>query len=183
MRKSNPYPDLPDQQKRQSGSQPTVEEMNADLCEKINASVYHRRDKRDPAGETAATLKQYHNNAIRLYCDPPPAAVDPCSWLSCNEIPTTNEILDILEDWQNVDPVDNAVIMRGNKLIGPWESKDAYLGAHFEMLREDVSKPLREAVRWVRKFPTDGEDLEFGGNIGIYSKGLYTILKPVVAIY
>ena len=51
------------------------------------------------------------------------------------------------------------------------------------MLREDASLSLREAVRWVKKFPTEGEDLVPGGNLGIYSKGLYTMLKHVVAIY
>jgi helicase required for RNAi-mediated heterochromatin assembly 1 len=150
---------------------PTAAEMNAELCEKINSGHFYRRDKHNPAGETAATLKQYHNNAIRQYCEPPPNPVDPSSWLSCGEIPTTNEILDITEQWQNTDPADNSVIMRGNKLKGSWESKDAYLSAHFEMLREDVSRPLREAVCWVKNFPDAGEDSEGGGNIGIYSKG------------
>jgi helicase required for RNAi-mediated heterochromatin assembly 1 len=90
--------------------------------------------------------------------------------VSCNEIPTTNEILDISEDWQNIDPVDNSVILRGNTLNGPWASKDAYLRAHFEMLREDASRALREAVRWVNTFPTAGEDFKPGSDIGIYSR-------------
>lgn len=145
-------------------------DRNAELCEKINGGDYHRRDKHDPAGETASTLKQFHNGTIRLYCRPP-TGTDPRSWVSCSEIPTTNEILDITEPWQKCDPEDNTVIMRGNKLIGSWESKDAYLGAHFEMLREDVSRPLREAVTWVKNFPDAGEGSEEGSNIGIYSKG------------
>lgn len=96
---------------------------------------------------------------------------DLSSWVSCGEIPTTNEIMDVTETWQKCDPQDNSIIMRGNKLVGSWESKDAYLGAHFEMLREDVTRPLREAVTWVKNFPDAGEESEGGGNIGIYSKG------------
>lgn len=156
-----------------SETQPTEEaELNIYLCEKFKAGSYHRRDQRDPASEAAATLKQYHNDAIRQYCDPRPTEVKPpASWVTCGEIPTSNEIMDITEQWQETDPHDNSIVMRGNKLIGSWESKDAYLGAHFEMLREDASRPLREAVRWVRNFPEAGEDREAGGNIGIYSKG------------
>ncbi|TID13113.1 P-loop containing nucleoside triphosphate hydrolase protein [Venturia nashicola] len=149
---------------------PTEErETNAELCEKINKGLYHRRDKRDGAGETAATLKQYHNEAIRSYCKRS-TETDPSSWVSCGEIPTTNEIMDITETWQKCDPQDNSIIMRGNKLVGSWESKYAYLGAHFEMLREDVTRPLREAVTWVKTFPDAGEGSDGGGNIGIYSK-------------
>ncbi|QDS69272.1 hypothetical protein FKW77_002250 [Venturia effusa] len=144
-------------------------DMNADICEKLKPKLYHRRDRTDAAGEAAATLKQHHSNAIRLYFQRPPKA-DPSSWVSCGEIPTTNEIMDFVEEWQKTDPKDDSVILRGNNLVGPWDSKDAYLGAHFEMLREDVSRPLREAVSWVKKFPDAGEESEPGGNIGIYTK-------------
>ncbi|KAE9974000.1 hypothetical protein BLS_003320 [Venturia inaequalis] len=141
--------------KRSNPTDPTEErnpteerETNVELCEKIKKGVYHRRDKRDAAGEVATTLKQHHNEAIRMYYKRS-TETDLSSWC---------------------DPQDNSIIMRGNKLVGSWESKDAYLGAHFEMLREDVTRPLREAVTWVKNFPDAGEESEGGGNIGIYSK-------------
>jgi hypothetical protein len=44
----------------------------------------------------------------------------------------------------------------------------------------ELPRPLREAVRWMKKFPAAGEDSETGGNIGIYTKGLY-FLNPFEA--
>ena len=47
--------------------------------------------------------------------------------------------------------------------------EDTYLGAHYELLREDAVRPLREAVGRVRTTPTAAEDA-FGDAVGIYEK-------------
>lgn len=44
-----------------------------------------------------------------------------------------------------------------------------YLSAHYELLREDAVRPLREAVQQVRITPQAKEDA-FKGSIGIYEK-------------
>ena len=46
---------------------------------------------------------------------------------------------------------------------------EEYLSAHWELLREDAVRPLREAVQQVRITPQAKEDA-FGGSIGIYEK-------------
>ncbi len=44
-----------------------------------------------------------------------------------------------------------------------------YLSAHYELLREDAIRPLREAVQQVRVTPQAKEDA-FDTSIGIYEK-------------
>ena len=77
--------------------------------------------------------------------------------------------MDLNEPWTRLAD-DGNIVMRGNILKGPWESKEEYLRAHWEMFREEATTPLREAVKWVREYPDAPEDLTFGGNLGIYSR-------------
>ncbi|KAI9930023.1 hypothetical protein MW887_011833 [Aspergillus wentii] len=67
------------------------------------------------------------------------------AWLSKPEIPSSDEILgtDLAEE----------VELMPNKIDGPWPSKDAYLKAHYELLREDAVAPLRDAVAYFREDP------------------------------
>jgi len=44
---------------------------------------------------------------------------------------------------------------------------DAYLGAHYELLREDALRSLREAICQIRKDPQANEDA-FKNSVGIY---------------
>ena len=50
------------------------------------------------------------------------------------------------------------------------DAPDAYLGAHYDLLREDALRPLREAVSQVKFTPTGAEDAFTGKAIGIYEK-------------
>ena len=52
---------------------------------------------------------------------------------------------------------------------------EEYLSAHYELLREDAVRPLREAVQQVRITPQAKEDA-FQGSIGIYEK--VVVLQP-----
>ncbi|KAE9364989.1 P-loop containing nucleoside triphosphate hydrolase protein [Stipitochalara longipes BDJ] len=47
-----------------------------------------------------------------------------------------------------------------NIVEGPWPSKEAYLGAHYQMLREDAVAPLRRAVAEFKKCPSLADDSE-----------------------
>jgi helicase required for RNAi-mediated heterochromatin assembly 1 len=47
-----------------------------------------------------------------------------------------------------------------NMVDGPWPSKAAYIGAHYQILREDAIAPLRRAVAEVKKNPTMDDDGE-----------------------
>ncbi|KAL2868538.1 putative DEAD box helicase involved in nonsense mediated decay [Aspergillus lucknowensis] len=79
------------------------------------------------------------------------------SWTLKPEIPSSEEIFGT--DGEFVDLVPN-------KLDGPWESKDAYLKAHYELLREDAVAPLRDAVAIVRNDP----EMRDSKHVAIYEK-------------
>ncbi|KAL2822192.1 P-loop containing nucleoside triphosphate hydrolase protein [Aspergillus cavernicola] len=104
------------------------------------------------------------NDISNYFAEPPidDPDTDPDTWSSKPwtlkpELPTSDEILGAGEDF---------VDLRPNKLEGPWESKDAYLKAHYELLREDSVAPLRDAVAIVRNEP----DMEDRKNVSIYEK-------------
>jgi helicase required for RNAi-mediated heterochromatin assembly 1 len=65
-------------------------------------------------------------------------------WLSQPEIPTSAEILPAGDD---------DIAVPENKIDGPWKSKDRYLKAHYNLLREDAVSPLRDAVEIFRRNP------------------------------
>lgn len=54
---------------------------------------------------------------------------------------------------------------------------DAYLSAHYELLREDATRPLRYAICNVRKEPDLNEDA-FSGTIGIYQDVCSRLTTP-----
>ena len=65
-------------------------------------------------------------------------------WLRQPEVPTSAEILLAGDD---------DVVLPANKIDGPWKSKDKYLKAHYNLLREDAVSPLRDAVEIFRQDP------------------------------
>lgn len=71
------------------------------------------------------------------------------AWVSKPEIPSSEEILgtDLPEDDED------CVELMPNHINGPWPSKESYLRAHYELLREDSVAPLRDAVAYVRDEP------------------------------
>ncbi|KAI9372575.1 P-loop containing nucleoside triphosphate hydrolase protein [Aspergillus egyptiacus] len=97
-----------------------------------------------------------------------PHADDPDTWASDTwtlkpEIPSSDEIFGTDEEF---------VDLRTNKIEGPWESKDAYLKTHYELLREDSVAPLRDAVAIFRNDP----DMCDNKSISIYEKVYVTAL-------
>ncbi|KAF2843206.1 P-loop containing nucleoside triphosphate hydrolase protein [Patellaria atrata CBS 101060] len=77
-------------------------------------------------------------------------------WESRPEIPTGTEILD-----------SGPIEVPTNIINTPWDSNEDYLRTHYELLREDAIRPLREAVSRIRTLPTSTE-ADMGNSIGIY---------------
>ncbi|KAI9803240.1 MAG: hypothetical protein M1825_002031 [Sarcosagium campestre] len=72
------------------------------------------------------------------------------SWRSVKEIPRADEILSLSME---SDGQEAEKFLPANIIDGPWESKETYLRAHYELLREDAVAPLRDAVAEVRRCP------------------------------
>ena len=93
------------------------------------------------------------NKEIREYFkDPgqiPGASIS--AWQCLREIPTGNEMLRAIgtgeTDGSNyaISATENFELPC-NRIVGKWASKEEYLGAHYELLREDVLGPFRDAV-------------------------------------
>lgn len=69
-------------------------------------------------------------------------------WLKRPDVPSPEEIMGTLDTTD-----DEYVELAPNSVVGPWQSKDAYLKTHYELLREDTIAPLRDAVAYVREDP------------------------------
>uniref|UniRef100_A0A093V1D0 Helicase required for RNAi-mediated heterochromatin assembly 1 n=1 Tax=Talaromyces marneffei PM1 TaxID=1077442 RepID=A0A093V1D0_TALMA len=73
------------------------------------------------------------------------------SWLSYPEIPTAQEIMG---QTGAIDLEENMIDLPTNEINEPWDSPNAYLSTHYELLREDSVALLRDAVALVRDEPT-----------------------------
>jgi helicase required for RNAi-mediated heterochromatin assembly 1 len=127
-----------------------------------------------PEKSKKATIKPHSavkvNKDIAKYFDQPHAQ-DPDTWTSQpwilkSEIPSSDEIFGG-EDGEFVD-------LEPNKIDGPWDSKEAYLKAHYDLIREDAVAPLRDAVATFKCDPDMGDDK----NTCIYEK-VRTRLVPL----
>ena len=157
--------------------------MNENLSERFGRSRKAFRPAREEAN--VWILPQKLNPKVSEYFEAAKKPVDGGPWLDRPEIPTSGEVLDRDTDGGSSSSVVEIV---PNRPEGAWESKgdlpsdspayrhkadhvhtDAYLGAQYELLREDAVRPLREAVDKIRITPTAEEDT-FNGAVGIYSK-------------
>lgn len=121
-------------------------ELNADLRERWT-SVAAQSDLPLPAPPPRMMLNEH----IRAYVRAANEHVNTASWLSRREVPTSAEILGRVDD---TDEGDDELEIPVNVVQGPWDSKEDYLSAHYELLREDATAPLRDAVAEVREVPT-----------------------------
>ncbi|GFF26084.1 ATP binding protein, putative [Aspergillus udagawae] len=90
-----------------------------------------------PNPEANLAIREYYRKLVNGQKDP---------WLQKPEIPTPEEILPGSSDEECVE-------LMPNRIEGPWSSKESYLRAHYELLREDAVAPLRDAVAYVRNDP------------------------------
>ncbi|KAL2062469.1 hypothetical protein VTL71DRAFT_6735 [Oculimacula yallundae] len=97
--------------------------------------------------------KTYENNAF------------PQAWRNLPEIPTSEEIKPVFKDpiTTTQEPEEWNTYQRDfiydqklphNIVDGPWPSKEAYLGAHYQIIREDAIASLRNAVLEVQTHPS-----------------------------
>ncbi len=89
------------------------------------------------------------NPLVKQYGQPfvPPADTPPDSWLLRPELPEASEVWNCNADKTPPD----------NYIDKPWKSKEDYLRAHYELLREDTLRGLRDAIREVRMMPQMGD--------------------------
>jgi helicase required for RNAi-mediated heterochromatin assembly 1 len=97
----------------------------------------------------------------------------PQEWRNLPEVPSKAEICppnkslvdtadaDQEDNWDRYqkEPLYDQNLPR-NIVDGPWPSKEAYLGAHYQILREDAIAPLRRAVSEFKKCPLLVDDTD-----------------------
>ncbi|KKA19844.1 hypothetical protein T310_6168 [Rasamsonia emersonii CBS 393.64] len=88
------------------------------------------------------------NKDIRKYVLESYSAADE-GWTSKPEIPASDEVMGMSGDAEDED----VIPLMPNQIAGPWPSREAYLSAHYELLREESLAPLRDAVAYVRENP------------------------------
>jgi helicase required for RNAi-mediated heterochromatin assembly 1 len=107
------------------------------------------------------------NNDLQEYFQEKP--VSGGSWLRKPEIPVASEIMGDEDATRGSGSIiDVSEELRPNKVEGPYDSNDEYLGTQYELLREDSIRPLREAVSKVRASPYLNESEYTGASIGLY---------------
>ena len=101
-------------------------------------------------------IREYYNQAR------PGESAENEEWLLKPELPSSAEILGTdLPEYE-----EDRVQLMPNHIEGPWSSRNSYLRAHYELLREDSIAPLRDAVAYVRDEPQMMDSKE----VSIYEK-------------
>ncbi|KAK6430439.1 hypothetical protein LTR95_013407 [Oleoguttula sp. CCFEE 5521] len=108
--------------------------------------------------------EQKLNHRVLQYFQPLANPSDAGPWLDCSEIPSPGELLELKPGGSDASDI---VKLVPNKPVGAWDSKEAYLSAHYELLREDAVRPLRDAVAAFRENPDESEDF-FTNSLGVY---------------
>nr|OQO30883.1 hypothetical protein B0A51_01507 [Rachicladosporium sp. CCFEE 5018] len=142
--------------------------VNADILERFRRSNGRPKQKGEERQQQQVQLwiqGPKLNPHVRQYFEPATKPNDAGPWLERLEIPSPAELLELNPD---VTDASDIVSVVPNKPIGAWESKEAYLSAHYELLREDSVKPLRNAVSAFRKHPDESEDFFTNNSLGIY---------------
>jgi len=124
-------------------------ELNPHLSERLSRLRIPNAPQSD-SNEQNQTI-HLHNNVVRQYVSNSNAPIQGGPWLARTEVPTSAEILDL------IDEDNDEVTIPVNKVEGGWESKEDYLSSHYDLLREDSIRPLREAVVRIRARPFEIE--------------------------
>nr|POF07036.1 helicase required for rnai-mediated heterochromatin assembly 1 [Quercus suber] len=149
--------------------------MNEDLEERFGRGKNTAKNHRSQTTNIFLLPSQLNPN-VRTYFHDAPNDSDAPSWLSRDEIPSSDEVME--EHASDASRADRMKIVP-NKPEGAWESKgtnvktdsdtETYLEAQYALAREEAVRPIREAVSRVRNLPGGDEDA-FDGKIGIYEK-------------
>ncbi|KAL4821178.1 P-loop containing nucleoside triphosphate hydrolase protein [Aspergillus spinulosporus] len=117
------------------------EEVNYHLPEVFRQASLNARTVAVVTEEIRNYFNQLHtHDPDTLYSEP---------WLFKPELPSSDEIFGSDGEFVDLEP---------NKIDGPWASKDTYLKAHYELLREEAVAPLRDAVAIFRSDPDMSDD-------------------------
>ncbi|KAF2104557.1 hypothetical protein NA57DRAFT_63019 [Rhizodiscina lignyota] len=137
------------------------EELNATINERIPAGrVFDHRDVMTTHANPAFHQpRRAPKDAISSYFALSKLEDDPDKWSGLPEVPSSAEVTG--------EKPDNGVPR--NIIEEPWESKEAYLSSHYDLIREDTVFPLRVAVHQLRDAPTSKEDY-FSGSVGVYDR-------------
>lgn len=95
-------------------------------------------------------------------------------WIFKPEIPASDEVMGMSGGAED----DDEITLMPNQIAGPWPSREAYLSAHYELLREDSLAPLRDAVAYVRENPSMMDSKE----VCIYEK-VSMLYRQLVVVY
>ncbi|KAF2438516.1 P-loop containing nucleoside triphosphate hydrolase protein [Karstenula rhodostoma CBS 690.94] len=146
--------------------------MNPHLTERFRAGQPHHEDDYPDLDIAPLARPSRINGDIWKYCqDANKPVANAGSWVNKPEIPTISELLPDSSIGFTVGEqiIDFNEELRQNKVEGNYESKEEYLGTHYDLLREDAVRPLRQAVEEVRKDPwRDESDYPPSSGIGIY---------------
>jgi len=126
-------------------------EINAHLTEKFGVRGPRRGDPRK-FDNTSSRIPLNLNPHVAEYVrkqDLIAESTDQDDWRSLPEIPSSSEIC--LTDG-------NTIVLPPNRIDKPWSRNDRYLKAHYKLLREDATAPLREAIDKFRKDPERMDD-------------------------
>lgn len=123
--------------------------VNADIPERFSRSALSQVEDSEPQ---TTSRRPALDLSIREYMRALVRSKDASSWLGKREIPSSAEIMGITSDDGN-GTGENEIGLNVNKVDIPWDSKEQYLGAHYELLREDAVAPLRDAVAEVKNEP------------------------------
>ena len=140
--------------------------MNEHLTERLHRTSL--QDSSNSVTHGGHDLLQYINK-LNEYCRNEKQSDDKCSWLSRSEVPTAEELF---RPGPEVDPSyyenNNTPVLQPNIIDGPWQDKEEYLSSHFELLRENALRPLREAIHQIQQMPYAEESDFLGKTIGLY---------------
>ncbi|OKL64232.1 hypothetical protein UA08_00707 [Talaromyces atroroseus] len=106
-------------------------------------------------------IRQYVLKALKL--DPKQR------WLSYPEIPAAEEIMGLTSA---INQEEGHIDIVPNQISGAWESREEYLSAHYELLREDSVALLRDAVAYLKEEPTLNDTHEICVYEKVYITGI-----------
>ena len=139
--------------------------MNEDLHEKFRSTGIDANTS--SAGEVYDSV--YYMNRLEAYSREENQVHDDKSWLSRPELPTAEELF---SPGPEIDPSywddSSTPSLQPNVIDGPWQDKEEYLSTHYELLRENTLRPLREAIHQVQQMPFANESDFPGKSIGLY---------------
>ncbi|KAL4736326.1 P-loop containing nucleoside triphosphate hydrolase protein [Aspergillus similis] len=120
-----------------------------DLDEEVNSHLPEVFRQTSLNARTVAVVTEDIRNYFNQLHAHDPNTLYSRPWLLKPELPTSDEVFGSDGEFVDLEP---------NKIEGPWASKDVYLKAHYELLREEAVAPLRDAVAIFRSDPNMSDD-------------------------